>query len=443
MIQDRQFDTNGQLLFPDGSSANNNPTATPTGLNGPPPNPATHPFWIPEFFGDTMVVNGKAWPFLNVEPRRYRFRFLNASNARFLRMYLQDARSNAPGPAFWQIGSDGGLFDKPVMLNYQPGNTSLPLFLAPSERGDVIIDFTGLAGRSFILRNDAVAPYPSGDPPDPATNGQIMKFNVSLPLSSQDTTYNPASGAPLRGGSNQPPAIVRLANPATGTLAAGVQPTVKRQLVLVEVEGDGGPLEVLVNNTKWKGVREGTTTPLPGSQPDKDGQGIFLTELPRVGATEEWEIINLTEDAHPIHIHLIQFQYINRQAVDVDSYRAKYDSLFPGGTFIPGFGPPQTYTTPNAAGAVGGNPDFTPFLQGGVILPEANDAGWKDTLKMFPGFVTRIVVRFAPILTPVNGVKPGQNLYQFDPTVGPGYVWHCHILDHEDNEMMRPYAPTM
>jgi len=464
MIQDRQFDTNGQWLFPDGT-----PTDNPTGLNGTPPNPGVHPFWIPEFFGDAMVVNGKTWPFLNVEPLRYRFRIVNASNARFLRMKLVDSSTLSssnptPGPAFWQIGTDGGLLDRPVKLNDPNNSSSLALFLAPSERADIIIDFAGLAGRSFTLVNDAVAPYPSGSAPDPATNGRIMQFKVDQDLTlspNGDRTYNPASGAPLRGGANEEPAIVRLANPVTGTLAAGVTPTVKRQLALVEAEGPGGPLEVLINNTKWKGVHDGTTTPIAGSQPDKGGQGIFLTELPRVGATEEWEIINLTQDAHPIHIHLIQFQLINRQNVDITNYRPKYDSLFPGGTFagltpnntwgqvqyapgvyIPGYGPPQTYTTPNADGAIGGIPAFSPYLQGGTIPPDANEAGWKDTLKMFPGMVTRIVIRWAPILTPVNGVAPGQNLYSFDPTVGPGYVWHCHILDHEDNEMMRPYAPV-
>ena len=92
MIQDRQFDTNGQLLFPD--SANN-----PSLVDGPPSNPQIHPFWIPEFFGDTMLVNGRTWPFLKVEPRRYRFRVVNGSNARFVRMGLVDANSGATGPA--------------------------------------------------------------------------------------------------------------------------------------------------------------------------------------------------------------------------------------------------------------------------------------------------------------------------------------------------------
>lgn len=455
VIQDRQFDTNGQLLFPDGTPADN-----PTGLNGTPPNPGAHPFWIPEFFGDAIVVNGRTWPFFNVEPRRYRFRVLNASNARFYQMNLVDSTSQAPGPVIWKIGSDGGLLNTPVKLSDGNDPNSLPLFLAPSERADVIIDFSAFAGRSFTLTNSAVFPFPSGGPPDPAVDGIIMQFRVNLPLSSQDTTFNPASGAALRGGRNQEPAIVQLANQRTGTLGNGVTPLVKRQMVLLEVEGPGGPLMVTLQNSRWTGTHDGTNIPISGSAPASMGQPYFFTEQPRVGSTEVWEIANLTQDAHPIHIHLIQFQLMNRQNFDVTNYRALYDSKFPGGTFegllpdgtlglmnyapgtfIPGYGPPSPYLTPNADGAIGGIPALSKFLQGSIVLPDNNDVGWKDTLKMYPGQVTRIVIRWAPIDTSVTGVKPGQNLYTFDPTEGPGYVWHCHIIDHEDNEMMRGYTP--
>jgi spore coat protein A len=467
MIQDRLFDTNGQLRFPDGSNAAVDP-------NGGPPNPHVHPFWIPEFFGDAMAVNGRTWPFLAVEPRRYRLRFLNACNARFLRMNLTDAAnasSQAPPPAvrFWQIGTDGGLLDRPVLLNDPADPNALKLFLAPSERADVIVDFSGLAGRTLTLTNDAIFPFPSGGPPDPAVDGQVMQFRVTLPLSSPDVTYDPASGAPLRGGRGQPPAIVRLASPATGTVAPGVQVSVRRQLVLFEQDTfDGvppdrgnGPLEDLLNNSKWKGLRDGSSTPIPGSRRDPGGQGLWLTELPRVGSTELWELLDTTPDAHPIHIHLVQFQVLNRQSVDVDNYVAAWAARFPGGTFagqkpdgtfgevtypagvvIPGFGPPGDYDTPNADGALGGNPAVGPFLNGPVQPPDPNEAGWKDTVKALPGMVNRILVRWAPTETPVGGVRPGQNLYEFDPSTGPGYVWHCHILDHEDNEMMRPYAPV-
>jgi hypothetical protein len=138
-------------------------------------------------------------------------------------------------------------------------------------------------------------------------------------------------------------------------------------------------------------------------------------------------------------LHLTQFQLINRQPFNQTGYEAVYNGLFPGGGFVGGYGPPLNYFTPNTSGAIGGNPDITPFLQSPVSLPAPNEAGWKDTVIMYPGQVTRIVVRFAPQDIPVSGVTSGQNKFTFDPTGEPGYAWHCHIVDHEDNEMMRPY----
>lgn len=225
------------------------------------------------------------------------------------------------------------------------------------------------------------------------------------------------------------PLIVRLGNPGK-----------KRQLTLKEVETETGPVEVLVNNTTWDGKRENNGQPIPGYT--KDAQGNYLSELPQVGATELWEIINLTGDAHPIHLHLVQFQLINRQSFNLTQYTSTWAAAFPGGVFIAGYGPPKDYMTANADGALGGNPAITPFLQGNASPTKPEEAGWKDTVQMYPGQVTRVLVRWAPQDIPVNGVAAGQNKYPFDPTKGPGYVWHCHIVDHEDNEMMRPYHPV-
>ncbi len=431
LIQDRQFDTNGQLLFPDGN---------PSGLNGPPTNPSVHPFWIPEFFGDVMVVNGKSWPFMNVEPRRYRLRLLNGSNARMFDLTFKDGFG---GATIWQIGSDGGFLDAPAAIPYPNG-----LFLAPAERADVIVDFSAFAGRTITLMNDAKAPFPSGASPDPQTVAQIMQFRVSS-KSVTDTTCNPAS---TRNHCNLRPApIVRLAS--GGGLASGVRVDQKRQLVLKEIEGPGGPLEVMLNNSKWSGFKESTMmdanpTPLADSKKVVD---TFATELPRVGSTEVWEIINTTADAHPIHVHLVQFQVISRQPFQSIAYTADWEGAFAGG-FKPGDGPPFPYNTVNTDGAIGGNLAISPYLQGSPAPPAANEAGWKDTAVMKPGEVTRIIARWAPQDIPVSDVTAGMNRYVFDPTAligtvdfagnpgGPGYVWHCHILDHEDNEMMRPYA---
>lgn len=416
VIQDRMFDTNGQLLFPD------------LGIN-----PATHPFWLPEFFGDTIVVNGKSWPFQVVAPERYRLRLLNGSNARFYNLSFDN------NMVFYQIGTDGGLLDAPVPLG--------SLLLAPGERADVIVDFAAFPNSKILLTNNAKAPFPNGAPADPQTVGQIIQFRVgALPVGVVDTSFNPAVvGTTLRGGINQPPAIVRLVNPLTGV--ANVIPSVKRQLTLKEVMGMAGPLEVLINNTKWNGKRAMSNSAIPGSQflyGDGMMQDTYATELPRVGDTEQWEIINLTADAHPIHLHLVQFQLVNRQTFQTNKYLKDWNKLFPGGLFVAGYGPPLDYLTPNADGAIGGNPAITPYIQGKATPPLANEAGWKDTLVMYPGMVTRILVRLAPTDAPLSGPGApvaGINLFPFDPTVGPGYVWHCHILDHEDNEMMRPYRP--
>ena len=484
LLQDRQFDTHGQLFWPDSDQS---------GLNGGPGNPDKHPFWIPEFFGDVITVNGKAWPTLSVQPRRYRFRVVNGSNARFYSMELfnqegVDMHVNGPvGPAIWQIGSDGGFFNNPVQLtsaangihacdgtnNSDAGNVlggandiqagAKCLFLAPAERADIIIDFGGQAGRTFTLKNFAVIPFPSGGPvgfgaPDATSDGLVMQFRVNLPLQGRDASFNPAG--------NHPP--LRAA-PMVNVKPANGRGDRLRQLILVEEEGnslavdnpgspdgDGEPVESLINNTKWNGNREGTTTPVPGST--SNGRGLLATETPREGSTEVWEIANITGDAHPIHIHLVQFQVISRQPFDINAYLADWIASFPGGTFngftfapgvyIPGFGPPADYNTPNSAGAVGGNINFdaAKYVRQGACAggdcpsraPEGSDAGWKDTIKTFPGEITRIALRWAPQGVAAGAARAGQDLFPFDPTNGPGYVEHCHILDHEDNEFMRP-----
>jgi FtsP/CotA-like multicopper oxidase with cupredoxin domain len=412
VIQDRMFDTTGQLFFPS------------LGLN------PEHPYWVPEFEGDTIAVNGKVWPFLNVEPRRYRFLFLNGSNARAYEMFLVNRVTGAMGPPLWQIGTDGGYLDAPVKID--PNAAALrTLVMQPGERADVIIDFAGLApGTRLLLRNTAKHPFPAGLAPRGSTTGRIMEFRVVAPPPGfLDTSYNPATGAPLRA------PMIRLVSPATGTPAPGVVPDARRQLTLNEVLGPGGPLELLVNNTKYTGKRPDGTIRPDFTAITVGGDTTGYSEVPNEGATELWEIINLTADAHPIHTHLTQVQLMNRQRFDVKKYGAAYNAAFPGGLYIPGDGPPLDYALGNLV-ALGGNPDVTPFLKGAAMPPAANEAGWKDTVIMLPGQVTRIMVRYAPTDAPLNAGAT----YPFDPDGGHGFVWHCHIIDHEDNEMMRPYT---
>ena len=473
VIQDRMFDTNGQLFFPADSAGGFLWALNPE-----------HPYWVPEFIGDVICVNGKTWPFLNVEPKRYTFLFLNGSNARSYEMFLTDPVSGNQGPALWVIGTDGGYLDKPVMV--APPGKNNKLVMMSGERYTVIIDFAGYQagvkgpnGQKYsglwVLRNTAKAPYPGGVAAQGTTTGKIMQFNV-VGIPGTDTTFNPA----LVGAKVRPTPLVRLVNPATGTVAAGVTVNKTRQLTLNEVMGmpqnainpvtgllvayPGGPLEILVNNTKWNGERingvdaEGMYTFETREDFTLDGTGKnWLSELPNEGTTEVWEIVNLTADAHPIHLHLVQFQLMNRQNFDLAKYSAAYAAAFPGGGydgmtgqpypagfFIPGFGPPLDYNT-GLPRALGGNPDVAAvdpkgkllYLIGTAFPPLPQEAGWKDTVMAMPGQVTRFVVRWAPTDLAANTSVESAN-FPFDPNGGHGYVWHCHIVDHEDNEMMRP-----
>jgi FtsP/CotA-like multicopper oxidase with cupredoxin domain len=486
IIQDRMFDTNGQLFFPSDSAA---------GLVWTP-NPE-HPYWVPEFVGDVICVNGKAWPYMEVAPKRYTFLFLNGSNARSYEMFLIDPVSGNRGPAFWVVGTDGGYLDKPVRVGPPAANNN-NLVMMSGERYMVIVDFAGFQAGSigpnglpysgtWLLKNQAKTPFPNGAAAIGATTAQIMQFRVSG-TPGQDSTFNPAAPrATLRSGTaGQPnPVIVRLVDPVAGTLKAGTQVQLTRQLTLNEVMGmpqnainpvtglntayPGGPLEILVNNTKLSGNRitgvnsntppEFTMEPVPGFIMDFTGKN-FVSELPKEGETEVWELVNLTADAHPIHLHLVQFQLMNRQDFDTKVYNAAYAKAFTGGgydpqtggayaahVYIPGFGPPNLYDT--GGPVVGGNPDINEvgtnrkplYLKGAPTPPLPQEAGWKDTIIVYPRQVTRIVVRWAPTDL-VAATPPASAAFPFDPSGGLntpyGYVWHCHIVDHEDNEMMRP-----
>jgi len=420
VLQDRMFNTNGQLYFPN------------VGIN------PEHPFWIPELVGDTIVINGKVWPYLDVEPRRYRFLLINGSNARTYELFLVNPVTKAMGPPIWQIETDGGYLDAPVKIDL--GAKPLDkLRIMPGERAGFIIDFAGFAGQTLLIRNTGRTPYPKGEAPHGATLGQILQFRVGAASTfAPDNSYDPASAIPLR------PPLIRLVDSAAGAPAAGVSCTVRRQLTLNEVEDPepldaddvsypGGPREVLVNNTKWNGKQIVNGKRVPRGDFTQLGPN-YLSELPEEGATELWEIVNLTADAHPIHTHLTQFQLMNRQNFNMNKYEAVYEAAFPGGNFLPAFGPPKAYTA--YAPILGGNPDVTPYLQGPPRAPDANEAGWKDTIMVPPGMVTRFIVRYAPFDTPVGA--PDAH-FDFDPDseISP-YVWHCHIIDHEDNEMMRP-----
>jgi spore coat protein A, manganese oxidase len=336
MLQDRLFHHDGSLFYP-------------KVVNGP----SEHPIWIQEFFGDINCVNGMAMPFLEVEPRKYRFRILNASNSRFyhLRLFNSDPTGKVTNqsfdvPSFQQIGTDGGLLPAPLELHY--------LLIAPAERFDIVIDFSGHEGECFSLINDAPAPYTMGGQYLPE---DVMLFKVTKPLSGKDTSSVPETLVPFE--------------PLSPTFE-----TRERMLLVSEKErpSDGYVIIGLLGNARWH-------------EP--------ITEDPKAGSTEIWSFVNITSDVHPLHVHLVQFQVLNRQAFDVQTYQQTGKIVFTGKP----------------------------------MAPERNERpAHKDTIKSYPGYVTRVIQRFdlpqgAPVI-------PGQELL---------YVWHCHILEHEDNEMMRPY----
>lgn len=341
-IQDRAFKPDGSLHYPDSRADFDD-------FPGPYiPFSDISPIWNPEVFGNVMVVNGRSWPRLAVEPRRYRFRVLNGCNSRFLILKLASdplaPRPVSPVVPFWQIGAEGG---------YLPAAVELPhLVMGPAERADVIVDFTGLpVGTELFLINEAPdEPYGGGmpgtdfEPADPNTTGQVMKL-VVVPLSASDPSTPPDQlGLPER----------ELLGPEIRTRKVSLNEKDS------EVLPDVGPREALLGTVDDMGMA------MPMMWSDQ------ITENPGVNDTEIWEIHNHTMDAHPIHIHEIMFEVVNRETMNSSEVRD----------------------------------------------PEPWETGLKDTVIAYPDEITRVKARFD---------LPGL------------YVWHCHIVEHEDNEMMRPY----
>ncbi|SAK67861.1 mulitcopper oxidase domain-containing protein [Caballeronia pedi] len=422
-VQDHMFDTTGQSYLP---------------IQQPSLN---HPFWSPIFEGDVAVVNGAAFPYLNVEPRRYRLHILNGSLNRGYTFVF----GNAP---VYLVGSDDNYFDTPVPLPVSSVGGSGGLPVSPGERADIIVDFSKFAGQTIELTNSQGGQ--DVQLPD------IMEFRVASSTATPDTSCDPASPDTSTGVCARPHPMVHLTD-GKGTVLPGVKIDRVRQMVLYDqVDRSGGPvpadIKEYVNNTTWNGLES------PSIAHDFPIDGI--SELPRVGSTEMWEIVYLSAmpgASHPVHIHLSQFQVLNRQAIDVNRYLTDWSKAFgaaggspvalpagcTAGAYCTDYGPPLDYATPNKDGALGGNLPFSGYLQGAAIAPAAAESGWKDTADAHSGQVLRILVRWTPSSVPVLSGQSyaGENLYAFDPTQGY-YVWHCHVLTHEDNEMMRPYRVT-
>jgi len=371
------------------------------------------PSIVPEFFGDTMLCNGTVYPTAKVEQRRYRFRILNACNARFLNinLYSRDATvdgvtlnnkglvTNPSGPLITMVGTEGGFLPQPVTLNAPPvpfPGLAQPLpnqfLLAPAERADVLIDFSTLAvGTKLILYNDAPAPFPGGKLYNDYYFGNNQNPVVTLAGYGPDTRQllQLEVVAPGPDSPPDPPLNLGLLNPDP-TLLAPVGVTLPppgvpvRDLTLNEVFDSYGRLIQLL----------GTTSPAPGG-----GFGRTYmdtpTEFVKAGSIEVWRIFNATADTHPIHFHLVNVQILSRQPFHVSSF-----------TGVPNF-------------------------QGPPVPPSPNEQGWKETVRMNPGECTTVIMKFDLPTVPFT-------VPQSPRTGGSEYVWHCHILEHEEHDMMRP-----
>lgn len=298
ILCDRSFRADGQLYYPVSSN---------------PQRP-----WVPEFFGEAILANGKLFPYCDVRPGKYRLRILNASNSRFFYLSLSTAQP------VWQIGSDQGLLGRPAELKR--------ITIAPAERADLIVDFSGYRGQKILLKNDAY---------------DVLEFRVSAGTVS--------AGVPI-------PLSLRPVHRLVEQQAVRI-----RELTLTGPDDADDPTmmsPMLLNNSYWHDP---------------------ITENPSLETVEIWSFVNLTDDAHPIHLHLVRFQILDRRAFDLFTYLNDKK---------------LRYTAE-------------------AVLPDENERGWKDTVRADPGMVTRIIVRFEDY--------------------AGRYVWHCHMLEHEDNEMMRPY----
>jgi FtsP/CotA-like multicopper oxidase with cupredoxin domain len=353
-IQDRSFNADGSLFYPD-------TRAFFDGVTGPYlPKTDLSPIWNPEFFGNTIIVNGNTWPFQQVEQCRYRFRVLNGCQSRFLILDF----NQIPGVEVWAIGNEGGFLAKPVNLTADNGNR---LLMGLAERADLIVDFTNVPVGNHVLGNVGPdEPFGGGlpeedfDTADSDSTGQIMQFRVVPAVGVDPST---------------PPRYLEL--PAIAPLPAA---TVTRQLAMLEAMSmyfDDSPAEAML------GTVAGDPNNAAGGWTAHEWMHP-VTENPAAGAVEVWELYNTTADAHPMHLHNIAFEVVDRQEIIVDDVTHTVQ-VMPG-------------STPTDA--------------------EPWETGVKDTVIAYPGQVTRVKTKFN---------TPGQ------------FVWHCHIVEHEDNEMMRPF----
>lgn len=436
VIQDRSFNTDGSLAYPDSRTQFD-------GFAGPyVPDSDIAPTWNPEAFFNTMVVNGATWPTMQVAPAKYRFRLLNGCNSRFLNLSLftvdpQNPQNYTAELPFYQIGAEQGFlpevveittgFATPLKGNGRPPRRSKAsrdqqaLLLALAERADVIVDFSGLANGTVVRMLNTAPDAPFGGfpdvPADPMTTGQVMQFvvNSALTKPSDALTTSPFDlvlkaerplGRPAgtrKISLNEEESAVVCVDPDTNLFIPGATPPNCGSGVPIAPKAAKLGTVDLTNPAVPAGIplawhdETGASQPRQITLQDGTVMTIHVTENPTAGDTEVWEIYNFTVDAHPIHLHLVRFELVNREIID------------------PVYGVPGSYRPqrPHRRGHF----KYNKNLQ--FSRPELGETGYKDTVIAYPGQITRVKAKFD-----LAGL----------------YVWHCHILEHEDNEMMRPFV---
>ncbi len=461
-LQDRSFNDDGSINFSNGLGQPV-PLAPPPAVGATPVtngvNPQVHPTWVPEYFGDHVVVNGVLWPKKTAEPGWYRIRLVDGSDSRCWTLGFSTTLP-APGArpnnnvAFTVIANDQGYLAVPL----QAVKT---LTMCPGERYEILVNFGALPGkptpglaRSVFMTNSAAAPFPAGLTPFVAASpyaemNVVMRFDVQ-PASAAAPGVPTCTAAGLTW-----PTVPATQGCVAIPLTADPGYVDLRLLPMCALNGGVQPCVSAVRQMYLNERLDGTTLMPLGMQINGVPFEYRVTETPRQGQTEIWKIVNLTVDAHPMHPHLVKHQRVERQKFNVGAYKR---ALCGATNCQPGTAPGlEMQVVPDVTANVAGV--FTYLTGAPTPIPAtAFDGGWKDASIAYPGEVLTIVAKWdagwnaagvanapgtagaVPLeqCTGLAGQPAGCSApWIYEPVTSGPYVWHCHINSHEDSEMMR------